>query len=96
MNDVTGYKSQGWDDGYNNTWYDIITQEGNWWSNIESYAYRIGGYGYSIDIFPLNPKEPITPTPTPTPTKTDFLFTIPILFTSSMMVIFRIRKRLKK
>ncbi|MCE7747866.1 MAG: hypothetical protein GPJ51_05675 [Candidatus Heimdallarchaeota archaeon] len=96
VNDVTGMKSQGWDDGYNNTWYDIITQEGNWWSNIESYAYRIGGYGYSVDIFPLNPKEPVTPTPTPTPTKTDFLFTIPILFTSSMMVIFRIRKRLKK
>ena len=96
LNDVTGMKSQGWDDGYNNTWYDITLQEGNWWSNIESYAYRIGGYGYSVDIFPLNPKEPETPITTPTPTKTGFLFTIPILFTSSMMVIFRIRKRLKK
>ncbi|MCG3258500.1 MAG: right-handed parallel beta-helix repeat-containing protein [Candidatus Heimdallarchaeota archaeon] len=96
LNDVTGIKSQGWDDGYNNTWYDVYLQEGNWWSNIESYAYRIGGYGYSVDIFPLNPKEPVTPTPKPTTTKTDFLFTIPILFTSSIMVIFRIRKRLKK
>ncbi len=96
QNDVTGLKSQGWDDGTNNTWYDITLQEGNWWSNIESYAYIIGGYGYSADIYPLNPKDPVTPTPTPTPTKTDFLFIAPILFTLSIMVIFRIRKRLKR
>ncbi len=96
LNDVTGLKSQGWDDGFNNTWYDVYLQEGNWWSNIVSYAYKIGGYGYSVDIFPLNPKEPVSPTPTPTLTKTEFLFIVPIIFSLSMMVIFRIRKRLKK
>ncbi|MHA1200078.1 MAG: right-handed parallel beta-helix repeat-containing protein, partial [Candidatus Heimdallarchaeaceae archaeon] len=55
VNDVTGRLSQCRDDGYNNTFYDVVTFEGNWWSNIEGYAYHIAGYAYSVDIFPLNP-----------------------------------------
>ncbi|MCE7741880.1 MAG: hypothetical protein GOP50_05435 [Candidatus Heimdallarchaeota archaeon] len=55
--DPTGRLSQCWDDGYNNTFYDVETFEGNWWSNIEGYSYAIAGYAYSVDIFPLNPVE---------------------------------------
>ncbi len=94
LDDTTGRLSYGYDDGYNNTWYNIATQTGNWWSNIESYAYRIGGYGYSVDIYPLNPKDPPTPTNTPT-TTTNLTFIIPTIFGFSMMVIFRLRKRLR-
>ena len=61
LNDHTGRLSYAWDDGYNNTFYDIDTYTGNWWSNIDSYAYFIAGYANSVDIFPLNPVETSTP-----------------------------------
>jgi parallel beta-helix repeat protein len=95
LDDPTGRLSYGYDDGYNNTWYDVVASEGNWWSNIESYAYRIGGYGYSVDIYPLNPKDPPTPTNTPT-TTTNWNFIVPALFGMSTLVVFRIRKRLRR
>ena len=95
LDDTTGRLSYGNDDGYNNTWYEVASQEGNYWSNIESYAYKIGGYGYSADIYPLNPKDPPTPTNTPT-TTTNLSFIIPVLFGMSMMVVSKIRKRLRR
>lgn len=60
IEDETGRLSQCSDDGYNNTWYDIETFEGNWWSNINGYHYTIAGSAYSVDIFPLNPVETST------------------------------------
>ena len=96
LDDPTGMLSYGYDDGYNNTLYDITTQEGNWWSNIESYAYRIAGYGYSVDIYPLNPQDPPTPTPTPTPTETNWTIILPGIFALSTMVILRVRKKKRR
>jgi parallel beta-helix repeat protein len=61
LNDPTGRLSYAWDDGYNNTFYDVDTFTGNWWSNIDSYAYFIAGYANSVDIFPLNPVETSSP-----------------------------------
>ena len=60
VEDETRRLSQCSDDGYNNTWYDIETFEGNWWSNIRGYHYSIAGSAYSVDIFPLNPVETST------------------------------------
>lgn len=55
LDDETGLLSQAWDDGYNNTFYDTETYEGNWWSNIRGSTYIIAGSSSSIDVFPLNP-----------------------------------------
>ena len=74
LNDPTRRLSQCLDDGYNNTWYDIHTYEGNWWSNIEEYYYHIVGYAYSVDIFPLNPVETTNPSTTIEESNYSFLF----------------------
>lgn len=51
----TNLLSQAWDDGYNNTFYDVKTYVGNWWSNIKKSTYNIAGSSGSVDVFPLNP-----------------------------------------
>ena len=43
-------------DTESNTWYDISTNEGNFWSDLvwdDGATYVIGGYGASVDPFPL-------------------------------------------
>ena len=43
-------------DEENNIWYDISTNEGNFWSDLiwdDDVTYEIGGYGPSVDLFPL-------------------------------------------
>ncbi|MHA1200079.1 MAG: right-handed parallel beta-helix repeat-containing protein [Candidatus Heimdallarchaeaceae archaeon] len=55
VTDETGRLSQAWDDGYNNTFYDVSTYVGNWWSNIKGSTYYIAGSAGSVDVFPLNP-----------------------------------------
>lgn len=46
--------SQGFDDGINNIWYDINTNEGNYWSDYTGIGfYNIDGDSNSEDIYPL-------------------------------------------
>lgn len=46
--------SQGYDSGYNNTWYDAEAQEGNYWSDWSgSGSYAIDGSAGSVDLYPL-------------------------------------------
>lgn len=45
--------SQGFDEGYNNTWCDITKEEGNWWSDYSgSGSYAIDGPSNSVDQYP--------------------------------------------
>ena len=50
-----GDTQQGYDDGYNNTWYDPINQLGNWWSDyVGPGNYSISGAALEFDLYPLN------------------------------------------
>jgi parallel beta-helix repeat protein len=57
--------SQGYDEGTNNTWYDIEAERGNWWSDYSgSGSYIIDGPSESIDLYPNRnetPTDPVTP-----------------------------------
>ncbi len=94
--DETGRLSQCRDDGYNNTFYDVVTFEGNWWSNIDGYAYHIAGYAYSVDIFPLNPVE--STDPNGSTEDSSFSFILPVLACLTLVVAssFVKRKRMNK
>jgi len=47
--------SQAYDDGYNNTWYNLISYEGNYWSNwVGINVYPIAGSANAVDNHPLN------------------------------------------
>jgi len=47
--------SQAKDYGSNNVWYDVTTNEGNWWSNwyCDTTYYSIAGTAGSVDPYPL-------------------------------------------
>ena len=46
--------SQGYDEGYSNTWYDATSEYGNHWSDYDgSGSYSIDGPSASVDIYPL-------------------------------------------
>ena len=50
--------SQACDKGMNNVWYDIETNEGNWWNDWDGKpSYPIDGGEGSVDPFPLG--EPV-------------------------------------
>jgi len=56
-------KSQGYDDGFSNRWYDAGSNEGNYWSNHRgSDEYLIDGKAESSDPYPFG--EPLVYTPT--------------------------------
>lgn len=45
--------SQGFDEGSNNTWYDAVKEEGNWWSDYSgSGPYAIDGPANNNDLYP--------------------------------------------
>ena len=53
--DNNGDQIQAYDsDGSNNTWYNSITQEGNYWDDFVSGTYAIDGDSGSEDLYPLN------------------------------------------
>ena len=55
-----GGTSQAYDSGANNTWYDSVALEGNFWSDhIGSGTYSIDGSTGAIDLYPL--AEPTLP-----------------------------------
>ena len=60
-NAVVSGAHQALDDGCNNTWFDIISSEGNYWSDyLGSGTYSIYGSAYSIDLYPLE-VQPLIP-----------------------------------
>ncbi len=83
-----GSISQGYDAGQNNTWYEEVTQEGNYWSNWNgTISYEIAGFAFSSDLYPLSEPPEYPPTiPPEEPTVFDksnywyfmFLLAIPI------------------
>ena len=53
-------KSEAYDSGTDNKWYNDTLKEGNWWSYIgDKDKYSIEGPAKSVDLYPLN--EPIIP-----------------------------------
>ena len=53
-NNNIGGSSQGYDSGSDNIWYDIISSEGNFWSDyVEPGTYSIDGSANSEDLYPL-------------------------------------------
>ncbi len=50
-----GGTPQGHDDGTNNTWYDTVALEGNYWSDWSGTgSYSIDGFAGAIDLYPLD------------------------------------------
>ncbi|MHA1955070.1 MAG: right-handed parallel beta-helix repeat-containing protein [Candidatus Heimdallarchaeaceae archaeon] len=84
--------ASGYDAGVNNTWYDPITQEGNyWWDYSGSGNYTVAGSARANDTYPLTtPPIPIIPEFGGNFKTTFLLLLIPIIF-----VIPYIRKRKK-
>ncbi len=55
--------SQGYDDGYNNRWYDSTSNEGNYWSNSKKNTeYLIDGSAENSDSYPF--ADPLAYVPT--------------------------------
>ncbi|MHA1217547.1 MAG: right-handed parallel beta-helix repeat-containing protein [Candidatus Heimdallarchaeaceae archaeon] len=53
-NNIEG-KSQAYDSGKDNTWYDTETKEGNYWSDLDQNStYHINGKAENNDLYPLN------------------------------------------
>ena len=97
-NNINEY-SQAKDDGASNLWYDVISEEGNYWSNIgQNYTYMIDGSANSIDPYPLSVSPisielPILPIPPVINTeRTSFQF-YPIYVMSLLSVVYIFLKR---
>ena len=97
-NNINEY-SQAKDDGEGNLWYEVISEEGNYWSNIgQNYTYMIEGSANSIDPYPLSVSPISIELPTlPIPPfinteKTIFQF-YPIYVISLLFVIYIFLKR---
>ena len=55
MNNNQSGISQAYDSGNNNTWYDVVLLEGNYWSDLDSNCtYEIAGQADAMDPYPLN------------------------------------------
>ena len=67
-----GGSSQGFDDGTDNTWYDIITSKGNYWNDWSgSGSYAIDGSANCVDLYPLGSPATYNPIETPIETPTN-------------------------
>ena len=51
--DDSRWKSQAYDEGNNNKWYNPATLKGNYWSDFSSGKYAIDGYADAKDPYPL-------------------------------------------
>ncbi|MCE7747900.1 MAG: hypothetical protein GPJ51_05845 [Candidatus Heimdallarchaeota archaeon] len=97
-NNINEY-SQAKDDGEANLWYDVLSEEGNYWSNIgQNYTYMIDGSANSMDPYPLSVSPISVELPTlPIPPviytdKTSFQF-YPIYVVSILFVIYICMRR---
>ncbi len=78
--------------GNNNTWYNSITQTGNWWSDhVGTGSYAIDGDTGSEDLYPLNNPYIIIPEFSMNPLNIWLVFTS-VIFFISIIPIFRKRK----
>jgi len=70
--------SQAYDSGNNNTWFDVQTNEGNYWSSLgQNSTYHINGKAENNDLYPLNENlERITKTNLHFPSLFLFIFVI--------------------
>ena len=84
--------SQGYDDGSNNVFYDIVSLSGNWWSNWNGSAtYPIAGSAGNNDPYPLG--MPMVPE------FSENLFIILMLSTTGLVVIYMLnsfKRKLRK
>ncbi len=53
INNNLGGSSQAYDHGSNNIFYDLETNEGNWWNDCLSENYDIDGNTMAVDFYPL-------------------------------------------
>ena len=81
--------SQGSDSGYNNTWYDMGTLEGNWWNTWTGGDYIIDGTAGSVDSFPLG--EPV-----PVPEFSEAMVVSMLLLPVSILAVLIIKRRKSK
>jgi len=89
--DGTGnYASQGYDDGYNNTWYNIDSQKGNYWGKHED-LYSISGASGSYDLYPLD--ESIYPENRPLITDESNYISFIAVIALFTIILFRKRKK---
>ncbi len=71
--------SQGFDEGTNNTWYDLETEIGNYWSDYSGTdTYSIDGLSNSVDLYPMMVVDD-----SPTDTNLD----LPIVEISGILII---------
>ncbi|MFW9853061.1 MAG: nitrous oxide reductase family maturation protein NosD [Candidatus Thorarchaeota archaeon] len=85
-----GGTSQAYDDGNNNQFYEIATNQGNYWSNYLSGSYSIDGSSNSVDPYPLG--EPLVPVSEYIQGDVFIVFIVPCL----VLILFVFRKEKKK
>ena len=85
-----GGTSQAYDHGYNNIFYDIETEEGNWWNDWYEGYYDIDGNTLSVDYYPLEEST----TKEETQKSTYYLLSIAVLF--PVLVVLCVFKKLNK
>ncbi len=72
--------SQAYDDGISNTWYDIETLEGNYWSDWSDIgSYSIDGSAGAIDLYPLDEPAEYSVESTTDENQLNFTFTLLML-----------------
>ena len=84
-------KSQAFDEGDENLWYNPTTLEGNFWSDHENGNYEIDGSSNSFDKYPLSDKidEEYT-------VIANFLFVPSILISFLFLLVLRFPRRSKR
>ena len=91
--------SQAKDDGEGNLWYEVSSEEGNYWSNIGlNYTYMIDGAANSTDPYPLYESPisielPILPIPPVINTEGTIFQFYPIYVIGLLFVIYIFIKR---
>ncbi len=90
-NNLTG-TSQAFDDGLNNTWYDTLTLEGNYWSDWSGTgSYSIDGSAGSVDLYPFDELVEYSTDET----RLNFAFTL-LISVVTLMLTRTISKKTKK
>ncbi len=92
------FEAQAYDSGENNTWFEIVSQYGNYWSDIEQNCiYELDGTADSFDMYPLNRSFECTDPPTyptsPTTNNLSIEFILITLTAFALPLILKIRRR---
>ncbi len=91
VNNNKGGESQGYDTGEGNIWYDVLSSEGNYWSDwLGINYYDIDGPAGKTDKYPLtNGISPVVTTETSTTSEVKFYFIL-----DSIIIILIVLKRM--